>query len=413
MSSASSNTLSSLDGLFKTVYGDGPVNLLPDFAILSKRVTFRPAEKIGQRYEIPVKLAFENGFTYGASGDGAYALNGNVSGKIGRAQVDAYQIVLQSALDYESAFKGASGGKQAFQEATQAVVENMMESFAKRQELAMLYGQKGLGTISGSPSVSTNATITFTDASWAPGIWVGMKGAKLDAYNGSSQINTNAALVIVSVNIAAKQIVVSGNSTDLGNLADGHKLYFLGAYGKEMYGLNYIMSNVGSLFNIDASLYELWQASSYAAGGQISMEKLLLAAAQAVPFGLKEKTITLLESKRWTNLNNDIAALRRSDDSYKAAGFENGVDGIVYHGVSGDMEIISHPFVKQGEAYILPEKRLKRVGATDVTFKRPDNPNRIFLEMQTNAGFELRAYSDQQIFNEAPSYSVLVTGITD
>lgn len=407
----STNTTTTLDGLFKTVYGEGPVNLLPDFAILSKKVPFRPTEKIGQRFEVPVKLQFEGGFTYGASGDGAYNLNGSTAGKIGRAQVDAYQIVLQSSLDYESAFKAANGGKQAFQDATQAVVENMMESFAKRQELAMIHGQKGLGTISAT-SVSGNATITFTAATWAPGIWVGMKGAQLDAYNVASKRNTNAVMTIVSVNIGASQIVVSGNGTDLSALAAGDVIYFQGAYGKEMYGLNYIMNNTGSLFNIDASLYELWQSQTYGVSGQISMEKILLGAAQAAPLGLKEKTTLLLESLRWTNLNTDLAALRRSDESYKASGFENGVEGITYHGVTGDMEIVSHPFVKQGEAFLLPEKRIKRVGSTDVTFKRPDNPNRIFLELTTQAGYELRAYSDQQIFVEAPSHCVYFSGIT-
>lgn len=409
---STTNTTTSLDGLFKTVYGDSVLNLLPDFAILSRKVPFKPAEKIGQRFELPVKLQYEGGFSYGASGDGAFALNSAVAGKIARAQVDAAQIVLRSQIDYESAFKAVSGGKQAFQDATQALIENMMESFAKRQELAILYGQTGLGKIS-AVSVSTNATITFTAATWAPGIWVAMENSTFDCYNGSSKINTNAALTLVSVNLASSQIVVSGNSTDLGNLAATYDLYFQGGYGKEMNGLDKIMTNTGSLFNIDASVYELWKSTSYAVSGAISMSKTLLAAAQAVPLGLKESTMCMLAAKRWANLNNDLSALRRSDESYKSSGFENGVDGITYHGVSGDVVIECHPFVKEGEGFIVPDKRLKRVGSTDITFKRPGSSDRFFKEIENAAGFELRAYSDQQIFLEAPSYAVKLTGITD
>lgn len=410
---STTNTTTSLDGLFKTVYGDSVINLLPDFAILSRKVPFKPAEKIGQRFEIPVKLQYEGGFSYGASGDGAFALNAAVAGKIARAQVDASQIVLRSQIDYESAFKAVSGGKTAFQDATQALIENMMESFAKRQELAILYGQTGLGKITGSPVVSTNATVQLSAATWAPGIWVAMENSTFDCYNGSSKINTNAALTLVSVDLANSKVVFSGNSTDLGNLAAGYDLYFLGGYGKEMSGLDKIMTNTGSLFNIDASVYELWKSTSYAVGGAISMSKTLLAAAQAVPLGLKESTMCMLAAKRWANLNNDLAALRRSDESYKSSGFENGVSGITYHGVSGDVVIESHPFVKEGEGFLVPDKRLKRVGSTDITFKRPGSPDKFFKEIENAAGFELRAYSDQQIFLEAPSYAVKLTGITD
>jgi hypothetical protein len=408
------NTISTLTGLFKQVYGDGPVNLLPDFAILSRKIPFKVTEKIGDSYVIPVKLQYEGGFSYGAAGDGAFNLNNAIAGTIARAQVNASQIVLRSQIDYESAFKASSGGKQAFMDVTQAVVENMMESFAKRQEIAMLYGASpsGLGQAF-SVVVAGNATVTFTNLTWSPGIWVGMENHTLDAYVGSTKQNTNAPLVIVSVSLQNKQIVLSGNSGDLAALAAGNNFYFQGAFGKEMTGVDGILTNTGTLFNISAAQYALWKSTSYPINGPISMSQVLLGAAQAVPLGLKEDTVNLMAAKRWASLNNDLAALRRSDESYSAAGFENGVEGIKYHGVSGSMEIIAHPFVKEGEGFILPEKRLKRVGSTDITFRRPGNPNNIFREIDAQAGFELRAYSDQQIFDEAPGMSVKLTGITD
>lgn len=409
---ADANTTTTLDGLFKTVYGDSQINMLPDFAILSRKVRFSPSEKIGQRYEVPVKLQYEGGFSYGASGDGAFTLNSAIAGKIARAQVDASQIVLRSQLDYESAFKAASGGKQAFQDATQALVENMMESFAKRQELSMLYGQRGLGTV----LTNTSGALVISDATWSPGIWVGMKDAVLEAFTtvADSATQHNGDLTISAVDLASKTVTVTGTS---GAVVAGDILFFKGARTttahKDMVGLDKILVNTGSLFNISAASYELWKATSYDCAGAVSMEKALNAAAQAVPLGLKEKSMLALAAKRWAKLNNDLSALRRADSSYDSAKFENGVDGITYHGVSGDIEIVSHPFVKEGEGLLVPEKRLKRVGSTDVTFRRPGNANNIFRELESSAGFELRAYSDQQIFCETPSYCVKLTGITD
>jgi hypothetical protein len=409
---AAVNTVSTLDGLYKEVYGTSVVNLLPEFAILSREIKFKESEKIGEGYSVPVKLQYEHGFTYGASGDGAFTLNSSVAGVIKKAVVNSAQIVLRSQMDYEAAFKAVSSGKQAFMDATQAMVENMTESFAKRQEIAFLYGGTGLGVISADPVVSTDATIIMTDASWAGGIWVGMENCELDAYAGASKVNSNAALVIVSVDIPNKTIVVSGNASDLSALDAADVLYFRGAKGKECNGIDKLLTNTGSIYGIDASDYALWKSSSYDAAGAISMEKVLEAASQATVLGLKEDTLVLCSPSSWTDLNNDLAALRRTDSSYDSSKVSNGTKGIEYYGVNGKMEIVAHPMVKDGEAFILPVKRLKRVGSTEITFRRPGNPNSFFRELESSAGFELRAYSDQQLFNEAPGMSVKITGIT-
>lgn len=407
------NTISTLDGLFKVVYADSINNLLPDFAILSRKIPFRMSEKLGEEYRVPVKLQYEHGFTYGASGDGAFSLNASIAGVIKKAQVNSTQIVLKSQMDYESAFKAAAGGKQAFQDSTQALVENMQESFAKRLEVAFLYGSTGLGKVSSTSVSGTTADIVISDATWAGGIWVGMKDCELDVYNSSTKINTNAAVVITAVNISTKTLSVSGNNSDLSAIAATHDLYFRGAYGKEANGIDKLVTNSGSLYGISAAQYELWKGSSYNVSGQLSMSKVLLGASQATVLGLKEDSVVLLSPKRWTNLNNDLAALRRLDETYSSMKIESGTEGIVYHGVNGKMEIVAHPFVKDGEGFVLPLKRLKRVGSTDITFSRPGNKNSFFRELDGSAGFELRSYCDQQMFLEAPGMSVKLTGITD
>lgn len=46
----SAHTKSTLDGLFKDVYGDKLDSLIPDFGILTKRIGFSSAKKTGRDF---------------------------------------------------------------------------------------------------------------------------------------------------------------------------------------------------------------------------------------------------------------------------------------------------------------------------------------------------------------------------
>lgn len=413
---ATVNTLTSLDGLFKVVYGDNIVNLLPEFAKVSKMVPFKEKQMIGEQYQIPVKLQHEHGFTYAATGDGAFSLSESITGQMKKAIVNSNQIILRSKLDYESAYKATQEGPRAFKDATETLIENMSESFAKRLELSLLYGQQGLGQIS-VVSGTNPYTVTISAATFAPGIWSGMKDAELEIFDTQSISGATqraAIYTVVSVDIVNRQVVLQGSAA-VTPVVNDHLYYRTArtatAY-KEMAGIDKILVNTGTLFNIDASQYELWKAQTFNVGGSITMAQLQLALAQAVNFGLNEDCVVLLSPKRWSNLNNDEAALRRYDSSYDKNKAERGNENISYYGVSGKVDIIPHPFVKEGEGFILPMKRLKRIGATDITFKRPNRPDNIFRELVDNAGFELRQYCNQAIFIEAPAICVKLTGIT-
>lgn len=413
---ASVNTLTTLDGLFKVVYGDNIVNLLPEFAKVSKMVPFKEREMIGEQYQIPVKLQHEHGFSYAGSGEGAFALNQSIAGQMKKAIVNSNQIVLRSTLDYESAYKSI-GDKRAFKEATETLIENMSESFAKRLELSLLYGQQGLGQVSVVGGTLGTPILTISAASWAPGIWSGMREAQLEIFDTQSISGATQRAgfyTVVSVDITTRQVTLTASASTL-VVANDH-LYYLGsrtatAY-KEMAGIDKILINTGTLFNIDAAIYELWKGNTYNVGGPLTMAPLQLALSQAVALGLNEDCIVLVAPKRWSNLNNDEAALRQYDYSYDKNRTEKGTEAISYYGVSGKVDIISHPFVKEGEGFILPMKRVKRIGATDITFRRPGRPDNIFRELVDNAGFELRQYCNQAVFIEAPAMCVKLTGIT-
>ena len=414
-------TINDASALFKRVFGDGTIKAVPDFAKLQKEVPFSKKEKLGDMYVVPVLLAHEQGFSYGAHGDGAFSLNAAVAGAVKQAQVRGSMIVLRSQLSYEDVYKAVDSGPAAFESSVGLVVDNMQNSFAKRQELMFLYGQNGLGIVDSNTAVSpatspATVTLVLTAASWAPGIWSGMKDAILEAFTGitATEAQHNANLVVSSVDYIAKSVIVSGTADAV---VAGDVLYFLGARTttahKEAVGLDKIISTTsGTIFNINASSYELWRGQSYAISGAISMLGVLNAAAQASNLGLMEKAKLYLPTSRWTKLNSDQAALRRYGAQTSKA--ESGFQAISYYSTNGEISVEAHPFIKEGEGFLLanPAKRVTRVGASDISFRRSGMlEGEVFRELNDNAGLELRAFSDMGILLQTPAQNVKLTGI--
>lgn len=435
-------TPSQLSGLFKESYGDDVMNLVPEVAKLVKMIPFVSRDKeLGNKYHQPVIVASEQGVTYAAADAGAFALEDSVSMTMQDAQVQGSQMLLRSAISYDSAAR-ASNSKKAFVKSTELLVENMMESLTKRLEVCLLHGHKGIGEIAigdfdETSGGATTATFVLTDASFAAGIWSGIEGAKLVFYSDSDDtiqagknINANSDtdtnIIVTAVDVDTKTISVSGSAAAIEDINDisaskALRVYFKGSVQgsestfqrNEMAGLRKIITNTGTLFNISAASYNLWKGNSVSVSGQLTMGKLLSSISKAVNRGLAEKVVVAVNPDTWANLASDLAALRRFDGSYDKKKGENGFESLVYHGQNGEIEIISHNLVKAAECYIFPPKRCKRIGAQEISFKTPGREDEIFLHLPSNAGFELRVYSDQALFVETPARCIYVSGFTN
>ena len=354
------------------------------------------------------------------------------------AQIAGSQILLRSAISYEAAAR-ASNDKKAFVRATSLLVENMLNSISKRLEIALIYGQsaKGLGEIESVDSTGADSCIvTIATSQWAPGIWAGSDNAKVTVYVWASATDAyattgSAAEFTVSlVDLVNRKMTLTGTAGSCGNLRDDVSgsdpvvMFFTtavsgtaGAFtAKEFAGIDRIVSNSGSLFNINAATYALWRGNSYSAGSAaLSLTKILNAVALGVERGLDEDVVCLMSSKTWANIASDQAALRVYDQSYKPSKLENGSSDFVFNGQNGRIEIHTSIFVKEGECFILPVKRFKRVGAIDTTFKMPGRSQQedFFLELASQAGYELRCYTDQALFCEAPAKCVKIVNIVN
>lgn len=420
------NTTSTLDGLFKVVYGEGPINAIPEVAILQAKVKFKQTERIGKAYNFPVILSSEAGVTYLAAGAGVSTLNDAIAAQLKEASVDANQIIIRGQMDYEAAAK-AVASKAAFKNASELLVENLMETGARRLEMAFLYGQSatGLGTADSSANASATSTVvTMLAAGWAPGIWAGTENALINFYKVSDDSlvssGADAIFTITAVNFTDRKLTVTGTATGIGALdtalgAGDCYIHWKGAKGVEPVGLDKIITNSGSLFGISAATYSLWAGSSYGFGSAAATTaKLLNMAGLAVSKGgLMEEADILMSPKTFTNLSGTMTDLRRQNGGAKETEGIAGFETIVLMGPNGKLNLVPHPMVKEGECFLVPMKRVKRIGTQEFSFETPGRKGELFLQIPDKNAYELRIYTSQSIIVETPAKCVKGTAITN
>ena len=416
--------VSQMEGQFKEVYGDGPVRLVPETDELAKMCPFvKEQQREGNSFNVPVVLTQEHGFTYNTDGS-AFTLNGGVSHESKNATVNGAEMVLQSTLSYAAMQKalktGGESGLRAFVNATKFQVENAVKSSSKRRELELLYGagttipDVATGDVLNWGEVLTNSgggSIILTSASWCTAIWSGGENMTLDCYNSDgTQRNTNADLVVSTVDPAAETIVVTGNASDLSAIATGDYFFPAGARTKQMASAFKTAVNTGTLHGISAATYQLWKGSDSNVGGALSFAKVMSGLERPAALGFAGEMCVLVNTASWQDINEDQAALRRY---VGAAGGDvsQGAEELTFFGQTGKVTIKPYIYMKRGHALAIPVGNCQRVGATDTTFEMPDGQGKIFRQLETKAGIEFRCYSNQSYFSAHPAWHVAYSGI--
>jgi hypothetical protein len=415
---ATDNSMSTMVGNFKEIYGERIIDLAPNTLKLSKRLSFQYATALGNKYHQPVDLAMEHGVTYAAANASNITLLDPNAGEMQDAQVEGAQVFARSRVDYESMYRANAAGKKAFAEATQHVVKRLTKAASKRLEISTLHGRRGIGALASVTGSSTTRAWVVTDATWAAGIWAGSKNMTLDVfaadYSGT-KVNSNAKVVVTSVDLANKTINVSGNATDLTAVVAGMHLFpETSSPTNDFAGIDAIIRNTSTLFNLSASTYELWKGQVVSSVGRPTMQGFLSGVRQAVELGLESDMLAVVSPKCFEVLNSDVAALRRFDGSYEVKEGVNGVENIKYHGQSGTLEIMPHLFQKDGQAHLIATEEWKRIGATDLTFitRGANGEEKLILELPNSPSSEMRCYFNGAVFCEAPARAVVLDGIT-
>lgn len=428
----SANTLTSLNTMFKYVQ-DKAQSLLPENAVLLKLVPELTSNtEEGRQYLVPVQLTHENGITFG---DGTvFALNGASSAVYGEIKVDSYPMVLLTQISESVAGRMANSEKAFITESTLRA-EVMYQSLARFYEISMLYGQSttGIGTAIQTTSTAsgTTATMYITVAQWSPGIWAGAVGMQINIYDGSNALVSSAAdsvftVTKVTASNTAPIIYLSGTSTGITALSTAFSggtctIVINGAGGTTpvngniMLGLDPQIVGGAAFFNIDPTVYPLWQGQSYdVKSASLTMSKVLAGVGQAVAVGgLNSEVVLMVAAATYQNLNADQAALRQYDGSYDPKDNENGSEDLTYRGPNGKVTVMVNNITKQGEAHAIPRKYVKRVGVHEMSFKRPGKDDEFFQEIPGYAGYSLRCSGDFCVLLEKPAQAVKFNNIVN
>lgn len=407
-----------MDALFHETYLEGEkniANLVPEVNRMQRMIGFDEEIEPGDKFVQLIETSMEQGLTHGGPTDDVVTLNAASAPTPSEAQVQPYQLYLRAQLGYNALIKAEKGGKKAFRSATEHVVLGMNRALRKYAEIYMLYGQSSLATVSGLSSQIISIKTTDGSSTWSE-LWRGMKGAVIDVFQSDGSTSRQAGLVISSVDLSAKTITVTGTTT---GIVSGDLIYMRGANSagthKAPVGLDKINTNSGTLYNI-ASTVDGWAGQTYAAGGNLSMLKILEAADKSGLAGAEGDLVASIPYRAFAKLNSDQSTLRKYDTSYKQDEALNGVKSLKFVGPTGDISIVPHPYLKESEAFVFVPTEFKRVGR-EVSFSRPGpggkaGDGKIFLELSGSTGFELRNLTFQTLYTPRPSWTTKITGIT-
>lgn len=428
------NNQSSLIGLFKRTYGDNVIELYKNENPLIDMIGFE--SKIGEQFDQPVDLTFENAFTQAVntvlpSGSAYGGYIEPIAGVTDRALVTPFAIHGRAAASYTSISEAASKGEKAFASATAHLVKRLGRSHAKRLEIQLLHGRRGLCEIESVSGSGTTRSVVITAASAAEGLWAGLgkpvsssqAGARLDIYNAARTKNATQTTVIdvVSYTPSTRTLVVNGQDVagGLQILAAGQFLYFesAGVSGgaantAEMPGFKFWANNTGSLFNIDASQQPLWAGNTQGSVGTPSLAKLIDALTAPSSYGLMNAlTVAVMAPRALNVIISDQAALRRYGASEKTG--KNGFSYLEFNAQTGTLRLQPHAYQHDGAIDIFCPDSVKRIGAVDMTFiQQTGGEDRLILQSATSPGAEMRTLGNQTLFCEMPRHVVAMSGIT-
>jgi len=425
----------SLNSLTKVAYAKGVIDEIPVSGMIGDRYDFVPSDlQNGRHYEQPVVLTGEAGFTYSLDTQNAYDLNDSIGMVMASAIVPGTDLVLDSTIGYNQAAR-ASHNATSFKSVMSMKFENMLKSATKRREIASLYGNDSLGTITaqsvGTPT--TSLTFVIDTASWATGIWSGAENSNIVFAKAldNTAVDSLRSFKISSVNVDARSItVIAGTQGTAGTIATLEtaieaydcKVYWYGAVSgsagsfafADQIGLKKQMTNVSSLFGIDAAAYDLWRGNIVTITGQLTMAKVLSAVSKPVQRGLEGEADLWCNPSTWADLASNLSALRRFDGSYSKKKASNGSEVLEYINQNGAINIFSYNLVKEGDCFVVPRDGVIRIGARKLSFNDPTRPeDEIFFTIPGKAGVGMRNYLNENIFLESPAQSVFISGITN
>jgi hypothetical protein len=413
-------TVTDISGLLKRVYDSSVKDVRPTCAILQRRHDFDTAKRVGESYQITVALSPPNGFTYVGSAGNIATLKAARTMVLKQASLTPVEIDLREQVAYAVMSRAAEQGEGAVKQFLSELMPSMQSSSANRIEGSMLHGGRNYGIVESVTDEGSNvAKVVFTAATWAPGLfWAYGPNSTWDSSTAGTVANT-AALVLTQVNSKERYIRVTytgaiGTQINVGDLWQPEGAQTAVSTFNDMSGYCAQASNTtGTSLGLSGTTYTNWQGNTEDIGGPISHQILEDKLAYLRDRGADAKLTAYISNRGFSALVSELAQLRNFDASYEQAKGKTGVRAISYFSADvGEVEIIPHPFMKWGEALILPDAECKRVGSSDITMEVPGMSEKFFQFVNGSNAVEFGTFTDQACALKKPNHSFLITGIT-
>jgi hypothetical protein len=406
-----------LDYAFKDVYASKLEDLVPSTSRLQKDIKFvGNDEREGRAFVQPVRLTRPHGWTLDTSG-GAYPLNDPEPSRGDDARVTGSSFLLRDVISYDAAAK-AQKGKRAFVNGTSHMVEGMADMASFILELQLLHGQRDLGTFTSRTTDSgTTQVFRMTAGQFIPALWSGLENGYAEIRTTAGTNLTPSGVQITGVDIDNGDLELFGVEAELdavnADLANSPEIWLRNTYDAGMVGLMEQAGNTGTMFGISGADYSLWKGNPITTTGTLTFAKIIRAVDKTVVRGNSGPMRAYVSVQSWSDCMNDLAALRRYAE--KAGGkLEQGADELQFYGQGGPIVIVPHILMKPSECLGIPTggSKIKRLGASDVTFELPGTEGGKFWEhLPSHAGLGTRVYWHQAVFASCPAQLFRMTGI--
>lgn len=414
--------MANLANMLKVRYS-GLVNVVAPEKSIAKAIPFRKEMKLGERYEFTIRFGLEQGITR-ANTHTASDLNPAADAIREKAFLQGSEIAGTAEFSYGdmarlSATKGDSD--EAYDQAVGTKILDLSDGLSQHLDMDLLYGcgtsgLANIGVVFGVPvaSVGGVVTINLTRASFIRGFWTDALGAKLDAYTAAGvKVNATTVLTVTGVDVSRCRVTLSGLQAETNAIVATDVLHFQGARTQSMVGIQAILENSTTLFNIDASARPGWRAVNYAVGGPLTFDKVMEGLSLVADNGNTDGVDLWVTPAQWNDLMTDEAALRRHLGDEGNGKVKTGYQELEFFGACGTVTIKTYRYMKQGIAVALPKHGVHRIGSTDITFSLPGSKGNEFFyqELANKLGASIRGYTDQAVVLEQPFHALLLTGV--
>lgn len=418
--------------ILQKVYLDPVTQAVPQSLTFQRRIKYDDKQKPGSTYTGALQLRRGTGLTFwgGTARSDAATLNDARAGKTVQVNVEPSNILLREQISYPLAAACVPGA--SFSPHLALITESMVETVNWALELQLSYGGTSIGQANLSVSGSAPTGIfQISKASWSSMIWGPLEGGLVDVYSDAAlttKINSDGAVEIISVGADNRYVELtfaSNANYTAAAAAAAAGLWFVpyGAYTSSTSGwvdgvCNLIAKSAagGTVFGIDTSDYAYARSSTIAISGALSFAEVAAAVINPATKGGMGDYDVVINPYAWVDVMNDEAGLRRYT-SDNGGEFVNGANDLVYYGPNGGMlRFEMNPFIKAGEAYLLMYDDWRNVGPTMPTFKLPNRSPQndgFLLELQNQAGYELRRYCQIGTYCQRLARQAVMTGIVN